>query len=204
MLFSLLELASNKALQYDVDGSSKLKKLQGKTMALHIQKLDLTISVTPQSEGLELSNQPTDSVDVTLSATPGALIKISRDGLENAELEPGELEISGDPIVGQRFAQVMSDLNIDWESMLADQIGDAPAKTVSFVATQTKEFAVESRSRLHEFVSDLIQNDMKVAANKDDVERFLDSVDNIRADTDRLAAKLERLKIKIDNLESNE
>ena len=103
MLFSLLELAGNKALEYDEASLARLQKLHGKTMTLHIKKLDQSITVTPQAEGLEFSSATPDRVDVTLSTTVAAMIKISRDGLENAELEAGELEMSGDPIVGQRL-----------------------------------------------------------------------------------------------------
>lgn len=193
MLFSLLELASNKALEYDSASTARLAKLQGRTMTLHVKKLDQSITVTPTTEGLEFSHQTPDEVDVTLSTTLSAMIKISRDGLENAELESGELEMSGDPIVGQRFAQVMADLNIDWETMLAEKIGDAPASTITMVASQAKEFAQESRGKLHEFVGQLIRDDLQVVAGKANVDGFLDDVDDLRADVDRLAARLERL-----------
>lgn len=193
MLFSLLEFASNKALEYDSASLARLQKLQGKTMTLHIKKIDQSITLTSQAEGLEFTSQAPEKVDVVLSTTIGAMIKISRDGLENAELESGELEMSGDPIIGQRFAQVIADLNIDWETMLAEKIGEAPARTVSMVASHTKEFAQESRSKLHEFVEHLIKEDMQLVASKTDVTSFLDGVDDLRADVDRLAARLDRL-----------
>jgi len=109
MLVDLLELASNKTLEHDPQTLERLVKFT--------------------------RNIP-EKVDVTLNASLGAMVKISRDGMENAELEPGELEIAGDPIIGQRFAQVISELNIDWEALLAEQIGESPAKAVSFAAGQ--------------------------------------------------------------------
>lgn len=193
MLINILELASNKALEHDSGTRERLKKLQGKTMALHVKTLEQSIAVTPQCEGLEFSSQIPEQVDVTLSTTVSAMIKISRDGLENAELDPGELEMSGDPIVGQRFAQVMADLNVDWQSLLAEQIGDAPAKTLTMVAGQAKEFVQESRGRLHDYVQDLVRNDMQIVASVDDVNTFLDEVDTLRADADHLQVKLTRL-----------
>jgi len=196
MLFSLLELAGNKALEHDQASLVRLEKLQGKTMTLHIKNLDQSITVTPRAEGLELSGDAPDTVDVTLSTTLAAMVKISRDGLENAELESGELEMSGDPIVGQRFAQVMADLNIDWEGMLAEQIGEAPARAASMVATQAKEFAQESRGKLHDFINNLVKDDFQIVADEADVTAFLDKVDNLRADVDRLSAKLEKLRAK--------
>ncbi len=197
MLLELLELASNKTLEHDPQTVERLKRLQGKTMTLTIKSLGQSISVTPFPEGLEFSHEAPDQVDVTLSATLGAMVKISRDGMDNADLEPGELEIAGDPIVGQRFAAVISQLNINWEALLAEQIGESPAKVVTYAAGQAKEFADESRSKFKEFVSTLIKEDMQLVADKQEVENYLDSVDMIRADVDRLGARLERIKAAI-------
>lgn len=193
MLIDLLELASNKTLEHDPQTHARLQKLQGKTMTLNITTIGQSLSVTPHPEGLEFSQQAPERVDVTLSATLGAMIKISKDGMENAELDPGELEISGDPIVGQRFAQLISDLNVDWEGLLAERIGDSPAKAVAFAAQQAKLIANDAQLKLKEFVNNLIKDDLQIVADKDDVDDFLDDVDTLRADTDRLHARLERL-----------
>jgi len=197
MLLDLLELASNKTLEHDAQTLERLEKLQGKTMTLNIKSIAQSLSITPYKEGLEFSHETPVNVDVTLSATIGAMVKISRDGMDNAELEPGELEIAGDPIIGQRFAQVISGLNIDWESLLAEKIGDSPAKAVTFAAGQAKVFADESKDKLKEFLGNLIKDDMALVADKKDVEVHLDQVDTIRADVDRLNARLSKLKNKI-------
>ena len=196
MLLDLLELASNKTLEHDPQSLERLVKLHGKTMTLNLTSLGQSISISPQLEGLEFSHQAPDKVDVTLSATISAMVKISRDGMDNAELEPGELEIAGDPIVGQRFAQLISEFNIDWDALLAEQIGEAPAKAVTYAASQAKVFADESRDKFKDFVNGFIRDDMELVADKNEVEAYLDSVDTIRADVDRLSARLDRIKAK--------
>ena len=197
MFLNLLELASNKTLEHDPASKARLVKLQGKTMVLHISSVDQSLAVTPHPSGLEFSNTIPEHVDVTLKASIGAMIKITRDGMENAELEPGELEIMGDPIIGQRFAQVMSELNIDWHSLLAEQIGDGPAHVVSTAAGQAKDFATTSQSHLKQFLSKTIKEDMNIVPDKADVDAFLDDVDTIRADADRLFARIKRLQGKL-------
>jgi len=196
MLLDLLELASNKTLEHDSATQARLTKLQGKTMALQIKTINQSLAVTPHPHGLEFSNTIPEKVDVTLSATIGAMIKISRDGMEDAELEPGELEISGDPIIGQRFALVISELNIDWQNLLADQIGDGPAHVVTTAADQAKSFAQTSHQHVKELVSKFIKEDMDIVVDNDEVNAFLDDVDTLRADADRLIARIKRLQSK--------
>jgi len=197
MFLNILELISNKTLEHDPASKARLAKLQGKTMVLHISSVDQSLAVTPHPSGLEFSGSIPEHVDVTLKASIGAMIKITRDGMEDAELEPGELEIMGDPIVGQRFAQVMSELEIDWHSLLAEQIGDGPAHIVTTAADQAKDFASTSQSHIKEFISKTVKEDMAIVPEKADVEAFLDDVDTIRADADRLFARIKRLQNKL-------
>ena len=196
MLIELFELASNHALEHDPQTVLRLQKLQGKSMALHIKKIEQSITLTPCPEGLELSRYISDDVDVTLTATVPAMLKISRDGMHDADLQPGELEISGDPIVGQRFAQIISELNIDWEGLLAEQIGDSPARVVTMAAEQTREFAEQSRARVHNRFIHFIKDELALTAEQQEVDDFLDNVDTLRADTERLAARIKRIQTK--------
>jgi len=193
MLLDLLELASNKTLEYDPNTRARLEKLQGKTMTLRIKPIDKSFSLTPYREGLEFSAATSENADVVLTATISAIVKISRDGMDNAELEPGELEMSGDPIVGQRFAQVISELDINWQELLTEQFGESPAHIISFAAGHAKGFVSESRDKVKEVFSDLITEDLGVTVRQQEVDSFLDNVDTLRADTDRLLARIKRL-----------
>lgn len=202
-LIDLLELASNNALEHDHRSRQRLTKLQGKTITLLIKPRASDsnpvqqLTVSPQPHGLEFSAKPGTAPDVTLKATLGALVKIGRDGLDEAQLEPGELEINGDPIVGQRFARVLAELNIDWAGLLAEHLGEPPALFISAGVTKAKELAQESKSFLKHRLNSLLVDDFQILADKSAVEPFLDEVDTLRADTERLQARIKRLQDKL-------
>ncbi len=193
MLLDLIELASNKALEHDTQTLTRLKKLQGKTMTLHIKTLEQSLTLSPQAEGLEFSDKPPESVDVTLKATLGAMIKISRDGMEDANLRAGELEMIGDPIIGQRFAQLIADLDIDWQSLLGEQLGNGPAKAIISAAQRVRDFTQESQSQIKGIASHIMQDELDLVADRAEVDTFLDDVDTLRADTERLFTRLKNL-----------
>lgn len=193
MLIELFELASNNALEHDPETMQRLQKLQGKSMALHVKTIEQSITVSPSPEGVELSRTILDNVDVTLTATPAAMLKISRDGIEDADLQPGELDISGDPIIGQRFAKIIAELNINWEALLAEQIGDSPARVVTLAANQMREFAEQSRSQVHNKLVHFIRDELAVSVEQQEVDDFLDDVDTLRADTERLSSRIKRI-----------
>ena len=193
MLIELFELACNHALEHDRATVERLHKLQGKSMALRIKTINQSVTVTPTPEGVELIREVPDSVDVILTATPAAILKISRSGMEDADLQPGELEISGDPSVGQRFATVISELNINWESLLAEQIGDSPARFVSLTAGQVRDFAEQSKQQIQRRFVHFVKDELDLTVESEEVEKFLDDVDTLRADVERLTSRLKRL-----------
>lgn len=200
MLIELIELACNNALEHDAATRQRLTRLNGKIMSLEIKTPagstsigPQSISICPQPHGLEISSEQNDSPDVTLRATLPALLKISRDGMENADLMPGELEINGDAIVGQRFAQVIAELDIDWEGMMAEHIGETPAGVLNMGFGKAKEIFRGSQSVLQNQVSKLLTEDLGLVATKEDVDPFLDDVDTLRADAERLQARLKRI-----------
>lgn len=196
MLIELLEIASNNALQHDLAARQGLAKLQGKTLTLEIRPMGQKVSICPRPHGLEFSQQD-ENTDVTLSATVGALIKIGRDGLDDAELEPGELDINGDPIVGQRFARVLAQLNIDWEGLLAEHLGETPAVLLSSSFGQAKAMAMESRSAIRKHIRNLLTNEWGLIAEPSEIMSFLDDVDILRADTDRLQTRIQHVRQKL-------
>jgi len=164
MLLNLVELASNKALEHDPQTRARLSKLQGKTMTLHIKTLEQSITLSPQIEGLEFSRDNPEGVDVTLKATIGAMIKISR-----------------------------ANLDIDWESLFSEQIGSGPAKLVVTAAEQLRNFTKESQSYIRDMASHVMKDELDLVADRAEVEAFLDDVDTLRADAERLFARLKNL-----------
>ena len=193
MLIELFEIACNHALEHDPITLQNLQKLQGKSMTLTVKTINQSITVCPCPEGVELSRDIPEDVDVVLTASPSAMLKISRDGMEDADLQPGELEISGDPIIGQRFAKIISELDINWQDLLAEQIGDSPARVITLAAEQTLDMAQQSRVQIHSRLIHFIKEELGVTADQNEVDSFLDDVDTLRADTERLKARLRRL-----------
>jgi Uncharacterized protein conserved in bacteria len=113
--------------------------------------------------------------------------------MDDADLKAGELEMIGDPIIGQRFAQLIANLDIDWESLFSEQIGSGPAKLVVTAAEQLRNFTKESQSYIRDMASHVMKDELDLVADRAEVEAFLDDVDTLRADAERLFARLKNL-----------
>lgn len=193
MLLELVELACNQALEHAPESLSKLQSLSGNTIVLEIKNINQSVTIEPQPFGVELSLGASESATVTLAATPAALIKIARSGMENADLEPGELEIHGDPIVAQKIAGIASNLEVDWDELLAEHLGEMPASLLSQGVSIAKAAAEQGGEQLKSKVNQALQTDFELVAAPDQVEDYLEGVDDLRAVVDRLELRLKKL-----------
>lgn len=194
MLKNLLNEASREVLAQDPKNLERLAKVAGKVIAFDIKKLEQTIYFLPTADAIHIDWQAPEQVDVRIKAKPSSLIKIARSGIEEAELAPGELEIEGDAIVGQRFARLLAELNIDWEDLLAQRIGDMPAVLLSRAFTAAREWAEDTQNTMRQNTGEFLVEEVRLAASRSAVDRYLNDVDQLRNDVARLAAKVNHLK----------
>ncbi|MBT5559004.1 MAG: hypothetical protein HOJ88_03855, partial [Proteobacteria bacterium] len=131
MLLGLIETAGKNVLATDPDCLSALSAMSGQVIAFEIQQLEKTLYLRPVEDGIEIELDSDIKANVTFSAKPDVFLRLAKDGLENAEYAPGELEISGDALLGQKFAKTLSNIDIDWEELLSQHIGDVSARLVN-------------------------------------------------------------------------
>ncbi|MGH1540360.1 MAG: ubiquinone biosynthesis accessory factor UbiJ [Arenicella sp.] len=194
MLKDLINTAGQRLLEQDPQNHDKLEKLAGKAIAFEIKKLDKTLYFSPTTEALNVGLQAPEIIDVTIRAKPSTLLKISRDGIDNAELSSGELEIDGDAITGQRFAKLLSELDIDWEELFAQQIGDVSARLLFDGLQRLRSWGQETQSTVKQNISEFLVEEAKLAASKTAIDTYLDDVDALRNDVARLAARIRQLR----------
>ena len=197
MLKEIINQASQKllepTLQNDPATRGKLSALSGKVIAFHLKKLNQTFYFLPSEHGLKIENNALENVDVTIRAKPSTILKIARDGMDEANLDAGELEIEGDAITGQRFAALLNELNIDWEELLSQRIGDVPAHFLARGVSKLMEWSKETHATMKKNMAEYLIEEARLAASNVTVEKYLDQVDELRDDVARLSARVAQL-----------
>lgn len=172
-----------------------MQKLEGKAIAFELKKINQTIYFLPSKSSLEITAVAPTNVDVTIRAKPSTVLKVARDGIEDAKLESGELEIEGDAITGQRFSKLLGEIDIDWEELLSQHIGDAPAHLVAKGLFAFKTWGDNTKDTLKQNMGEFIVEEARLAASHVLVEKYLDGVDELRNDVARLSARVKRLQV---------
>ena len=192
MLTALFEITSKTFFATDPDTLDKLSGLADKRIALEIKKVNHTFYLLIADDHIALTSE-NDDVDVRLKAKPSTLLKIARDGIENAVLEKGELEIEGDAIIGQRFAGMLNSLDIDWEELIAEKIGDVPARIAVDFFDKIRHWQKETTTSIQQNIAEFLVEEAEIVSHPSQVEDFVHAVDVLRNDTARLRARLSEL-----------
>lgn len=184
-LCSVLEKIVNKALSLNIDGSDELIPLEQKTLTIHLAELAFPLSFSIHQQAI-LVTTLTERSDCQLKTSISSLIELQKKQQLTELIKQDKLDILGDIKVAQQFASVFEKLSIDWQSELAEHIGDIPTYKLSqfslwlrdkikFAAAQIQADA--SEWLVHE--KRLVVTHSQIAAFNQEVSDIADSVVNI-------------------------
>jgi len=190
---STLQSAFNRCLAFDTLSRSRFAKLQGKVVAIELQGVGVTVFVMPEAEQVVLRAAHEGEVDVTLSGTPFAFARMGMADDSADSLFKGDVTLQGDSALGQRFGEIIKDLDIDWEEMASRVMGDVLAHKLGDAVrggvTWSRDNVASSQQNLAEY----LQEELRQLPVRDEVDDFLADVDTLRNDVDRAEARIKRL-----------
>lgn len=189
----LLENIVNRILRLDPDTLVRLAEFDGKCIGVRLagDDRDLEFFLFPSVAGFRIRATHDTAPDVTIRGDLPVFTRlVFGDG---ATQRAGELQISGDIELGQRFQRALKSLDIDREEQSARLVGDIAARQLGRVARGLRVWARSSRGYLEQDVREYLQEESRLLARREAVDNFLGAVDTLRADADRLEQRLTRL-----------
>lgn len=194
----VLEDALNHYLNLDPDTPSRFTALSGKVIAVELEGLGRGIYFAPEPDGVRILAGYAGVPDTTLRGTPWALFRMGRlqsDGrAARAALASGEVRISGDIELGQRFKQILDAVEIDWEEHLAGFVGDLLAHKLGNAARAVQGWGRQAADTLGLDFAEYQQEEAHNLPRPDDVRNFIGAVDTLRDDVERLEQRVGRLR----------
>lgn len=148
MLFSSASRAINKALATDPATLAKLQRLQGEVFCVEstLPPLILSFHFTPR--GVE-PVEPGETARVRLRGTALALVRLLvAAAVEDSVTGNNEVEILGDATALLQLSRAFADLEIDWEELLSQLVGDLAARALTEGLGQARRFGDEQGHRL--------------------------------------------------------
>lgn len=187
----------NRILRMDSDTLRRLGELHDKVIRLRLTgaaAAPFEIFVLPSEAGLRLRTKHDVEPDVTISGELRVFAKLGLGRLTSRPVAAGEIQISGDVELGQRFQRVLEKIEIDWEEQVSRVVGDVAAHQLGQVVRGLRRWSARSLQTLGEDVTEYLQEESQLLAARAPVEAFVHAVDGLRADADRLEKRFERLR----------
>lgn len=194
---SALEFALNRVLALDSDTQQALHRLNGRSIDLRLDAPVLAARL--RVEDGRLCVGPTDDAesDLSLSATAGALLSRLLPG-QTSNATPGKLRISGDIDLAQQVQKLAQQFAPDLEEALSQRLGDVlgvqVARALRSAGQTAQQIGKTSVTRVVEYVRD----ERGDVLGSEEMNAFLDEVDQLRDHAERLAQRVEQFKRQVD------
>jgi len=188
LLASTLSTMINRILRLDPDIHSALRPLSGKIFQLDVIGLGLRLYFMPHSGGVDVSDVASKPPDTVIRATPIALMKMGYLQMVDSPKPFGDVDISGDVEAGYAFSRIISQFDIDWEELLAKQVGDRVANQIGRAVRGVHAWGCDARSKIQENMTEFLQEELRCLPPREEVDDFFTDVDDLRDQAERLMA----------------
>jgi len=193
-LSAVLESALNHYFSLDPDAIRRFSTLEGKVIAVEIKGLDKMICLFLSADGFLVLSDFDGEADATIHGSPMALAKMALVNDPKDLLFRGEISISGDSALANRFNQLLKQVDIDWEEILANKIGDIAAHKMGNFVRDVHHWFSRGKQSAYMDGGEYIQEEARLTPSNAELRRFIRQVDEVREATDRLKARIDILK----------
>ncbi|KAA3641657.1 MAG: hypothetical protein DWP95_06390 [Proteobacteria bacterium] len=186
----LLDQAINRAIQYDPKALKNLKPHIGKRVAIDIQPIGPRLHLHITETGIEVSGPQEITADTTIAGKPSGLFAMA-----NSQHIAGldQVVINGDAGLGQFIADFLKNLNPDTEEALCDLFGETPGYHLSQALQKAQQHGRQFRDSLKRNIHDFLVHEERSLIAPQEMEQFLDEVDDLQADVVRIERQIKNL-----------
>ena len=189
-----LETALNQALALDADARAALRRFDGRRIELTLQSPPLALKLRVEGDRLVVGPvDPSDEPDLAVHSTLGGMLS-QLPFLRRDDAPPvGKVRVSGDAELARQLQRLAERFDPDWQKpfvgVFGEIIGVQVANAFAGALRQTRELGRNFAQSAAEYVTE----ESRDVVGRDELDAFLDDVDQLRDDAERQAARVTRL-----------
>lgn len=187
------ETAINKALQFDPATAAKLQALSPKVLALYFESPSLCVYLR-FSNGIELLSHFEGQPDASLKGPVSAFLNLASNQDKQAALMQSDIQIQGSSQLALSLADVIGQLEIDFEAMIAELTGPVAAHLIGKNLRSAVSWFKSTGNKLKQDSVEFVRDELQLAPHKLEGESSFADIQKIKMDTERLEARINRLK----------
>jgi len=188
---SSLELLINKTLSLNIS-NVELTKLEQKTLTVILSELNFPISFSVNNANVLVSGL-TERADCTIKTSINTLQELKAEQQLTELIKQNRLDLSGDIKVAQQFASLAENLDIDWQSELANHIGDVPTHKLVQLGKKVAEKFQFATKQIKADASEYLVHEKRLVVTRSQIEHFNQQVCTISNQVDEIATRIANL-----------
>ena len=192
-LLASVENGVNRILRLDSTAMARLQPLTGKVIAVECAAPALQLFILPSDEGLLLASQWAADADCTLRAPAASLMRLVLSKDKTAVLHSPEVDLEGDSHVLMALAQVLQDLELDWEYELSRWLGPVATALIGGHLRSRANWYQQGFASLNQNLAEYLSEEARTLVGEREAQARFDELDQLKLDLDRLEARFERL-----------
>jgi ubiquinone biosynthesis accessory factor UbiJ len=185
--------ALNTYLRLDPDSKLRLKKLQGKTIAVELLPFHLTFQCVFTAHGMKIHTDDVLVTDAKISGTPLQMLNVMMTKENRQRFFADDLSITGDAEIAQQVVDLFDELQIDWEEYLSMLVGDVPAHQVGRFIKNIETWLRKSEESFIDNVNEYVHEEAQWLPASEALQDFFAEIDTLRMDVDRIEARVNKL-----------
>jgi len=183
----------NRYWRHDEENFSQLTKLAGKSLAIEILGINLTLYLVVNPRGIQFSQNLGYEADAQVQGMPFSLASLLLSKAPLSKIRQGDVRIEGDLEFVQQLQHWLSNTQIDWQEQLTPYLGDYLTCQLGEQIEDIKTWHQEARVVLGQNLIEYLQEESKAFPPREEVTDFTDEVYQLRLASDRLEARWTRL-----------
>jgi ubiquinone biosynthesis protein UbiJ len=162
------------------------EKLHNKVVKICVDDIKLNLFIIFQDNNMELSIDEIQQ-DVEISGTLSSFIFYSAIG--GSDLYSSKINISGDVETANSLNNLFKETDI-LRGIIMEIIGQKASSSLFSILDPIKDKMSESSERNKNAFSDFLKYDVSLVPTKEDINKYIDDVDEIKSRTDKLLNKI--------------
>ena len=192
-LLASVENGINRVLRMDSTALARLQPLTGKVIAVECASPALHLFILPSDEGLLLAAQWAADADCTLRAPAASLLRLAVSKNKSAVLHSPEVELDGDSHALMALADVLQDLELDWEYELSRWLGPVATALIGGHVRSRANWYQQGFASLNQNLAEYLSEEARTLVGEREAQARFSELDQLKLDLDRLEARFERL-----------
>ncbi|MDM8547470.1 hypothetical protein QUF61_13320 [Candidatus Venteria ishoeyi] len=188
---SILETLLNQTLALDSLAARESQHLIAKDLGIILEGVDIHWYLVAQPQSIQVLAQPPQSLQAELHALPFSLLRYLLSP-PASPLSAFNIHLSGNHSVAMAWMDFLRSMEIDWEALFAQILGDVAGHGLNRWLTDLHAGHKQKHQEFEKNLVEFLQEERHLLPSKAEVDVFMNEVDSLRDDLERLEQRIDR------------